>query len=363
LAATLSTTPTLNIPLLQRLRCGRGNYLPICDLGGRVEEVHHDLDALVAAGFQIERHPYWGAAYRGPAPSLCPDQIGHELGTRWIGRRIAVWSRVASTNDLAARAGASAANDGLVVLAEEQTAGRGRLGRSWASPPRSSILMSVLLFPPPQLAGAGPESAFGCAWLTALGAIATAEVVATATGRQPTIKWPNDVRVAGRKIAGILVERPLASRTPIAPTESAAPALTPRSVVIGIGLNCNVEQGDFLDDLQSTATSIQIERGGEPVDRSELCRDLIRRLDHWYDLSRNLSPQVLSAPWSAMSEHLGQVVRLATADGTVTGRLTEMDLLLGLTLDVDATSAASRGPRTEVCKVTVPPADILTLEA
>ena len=166
-------------------------------------------------GFGIEQHPYRGAAYRGPAERLCPDQIEHGLATRWIGRRIAVWNRVTSTNDLAARAGTSASNDGLVVLAEEQTAGRGRRGRSWTAPPRSSILMSVVLFPPPHLAPAVPEAAFGCAWLTALGAVATAEVVAAWTGRDATIKWPNDVRVDGRKIAGILVERVPAPAGPI----------------------------------------------------------------------------------------------------------------------------------------------------
>ncbi len=95
------------------------------ELGPNIEQVRRDLDGLVAFGFAIEQHPYRGAAYRGPAQQLCPDQIEHDLATRWIGRRIAIWSRVKSTNDLASRAGASLANDGLVVLAEEQMAGRG----------------------------------------------------------------------------------------------------------------------------------------------------------------------------------------------------------------------------------------------
>ena len=171
------------------------------------KRLRFELDALVSFGFGVEQHPYRGAAYRGPARRLCPDQIEHALATRRIGRRIAVWNRVTSTNDLAARAGTSASNDGLVVLAEEQTAGRGRRGRSWTAPPCSSILMSVVLFPPAHLAPALPEAAFGCAWLTALGAVAAAEVVTAWTGREATIKWPNDVRIDGRKIAGILVER------------------------------------------------------------------------------------------------------------------------------------------------------------
>ena len=192
---TQGQTKDLNMPLLDRLRAAAGDYVPLDGLGPDTDRVRDDLDALAAFGYGIERHPYRGAAYAGPADRLCPDQIEHELSTRRVGRRISVWSRVSSTNDLAARAAVSASNAGLVVLAEEQTAGRGRRGRSWSAPPRSSILMSVLLFPPPHLAPAVPEAAFGCAWLTVLGAVATAEVVTAWTGRNAAIKWPNDVRV------------------------------------------------------------------------------------------------------------------------------------------------------------------------
>ncbi len=333
------------------------------ELGPNIEQVRRDLDGLVAFGFAIEQHPYRGAAYRGPAQQLCPDQIEHDLATRWIGRRIAIWSRVKSTNDLASRAGASLANDGLVVLAEEQMAGRGRLGRSWVSPPRSSILMSVLLFPPPHLAGAVPESAFGCPWLTALGAVATAEAVATWTDREVTIKWPNDVRVGGRKIAGILVERGLAARPPAPPPRSAMPSRPVRGVVIGIGLNVNLDADAFPDDLRSRATSLQIERGGDSVDRSELCRDLIRRLDHWYDLSRTAGPDVLNLPWREFSEHLGRIVSVATVAGSVTGRLVDIDLILGLSLEIETSHGPGKEATTGTRRVIFPPADVLALEA
>jgi BirA family biotin operon repressor/biotin-[acetyl-CoA-carboxylase] ligase len=361
--ATLAPNATLNIPLLDQLRCARGDYLSLRELGPNIEQVQGELDALVSFGFAIERHPYRGAAYRGPASRLCPDQIEHDLATRLIGRRIAIWSRVASTNDLAARAGASAANQGFVVLAEEQISGRGRLGRSWVSPARSSILMSVLLFPPPQLAGAGPESAFGCPWLTALGAVATAEVVAAWTGRKVTIKWPNDVRIGGRKIAGILVERVLAPRADESSQELATWSTLGRGVVIGIGLNVNVEPADFPDDLRARATSLQIERGGDPVDRSDLCRDLIRRLDHWYEMSRTTGPMVLNRPWRSFSEHLGRVVTVATAGGSVSGRLVDIDLILGLSLEVGTSHGTGKATKNSVQKLVFSPADVLTLEA
>ncbi len=362
-AATLPPTATLNIPLLHRLRCAGGDYLVLRELGPNLDQVRRDLDALASFGFAIEQHPYLGAAYRGPAKQLCPDQIEHGLATRWVGRRIAVWSRVASTNDLAARAGASAANDGLVVLAEEQMAGRGRLGRSWVSPARSSILMSVLLFPPPRLAGAVPESAFGCPWLTALGAVATAEAVATWTGREVTIKWPNDVRVGGRKIAGILVERVLAPRPAAVEPRSDTSSHSGQGVVIGIGLNVNLDPDDFPDDLSSKSTSLQIECGGEVVDRSELCRDLIRRLDKWYDLSRADGPHVLNVPWRAFSEHLGRVVNVATPGGTIIGRVVDIDLILGLSLEIAPILGPVRSAITGVQTIVLPPADVLALEA
>src|SRR3954462_8992189 len=116
----------MNIPLLRRLRDARGRFVPTHELGPDLAGIIDDLDELEAFGFALERHPYWGVAYRGPAGRLCPDQIEDRLETRRVGRRIAVWNRVTSTNDLAVRAAGSTSNEGLVVLAEEQSVGRGR---------------------------------------------------------------------------------------------------------------------------------------------------------------------------------------------------------------------------------------------
>ncbi len=310
----------IEIGLLDRLRAAGGNYVAIDELAASLVwepgRVLAGLEAISAFGFAIERHPYRGAAYRGPSSRLCPDQIEHGLGTIRIGRRIAVWDRVASTNDLAAAASGSASNDGLVILAEEQAAGRGRLGRSWSAPPRSSILMSVLLFPPRSSPIGAPDHV---AWLTAMAAVAVAEVVADRIGRASAIKWPNDVRVEGRKIAGILVERPAAA------LGSAA--------VLGIGLNANLERDDFPDDLQDRATSIQIERSGVPDDRSEIAHELIRRLDRWYEAVVREGPDVLVPAWRDRSEHLGRIVCVETPVGARLGRLIDLDFRSGLVLE------------------------------
>ncbi len=235
----------MNIALFRQIRAADGAFVPLNQLVGSLAEI----DELAAFGFVFERHPIHGLAYRGPSPRLCPDQIEFELGTNVVGRRIAVWNRVGSTNDLAAKAAGSRANDGLVILAETQSSGRGSRGRTWSSPSGSSILISVLLFPPKSLDDLG--------WLTALGAVAVAEVVADQTGLDPRIKWPNDVRVDGKKLAGVLVERGLGT-------------------VLGIGLNVNI--AEFPDELRDLATSLEILLG-RPLDRTEIARSLIQRLD------------------------------------------------------------------------------------
>jgi len=297
----------VNVPLLLRLRDEGGGFVPIGELGDDPASILADLDAIEAFGFAIERHPYRGVAYRGPAPRLCPDQIEWELGTKVVGRRVAVWNRVASTNDLAARAAASLANQGLVILAEEQTAGRGSRGRTWTAPAGSAVLMSVLLFPPAPLADP--------AWLTALAAVAVAGVVSGATGRDARIKWPNDVRVDGRKVAGILVERG-------------------RGTVVGIGLNVNLEADDFPPGLREAATSLR-RLAGRTLDRSDVVRDVIRALDALYDRAAAEGPESLHDAYRERSEHLGRAVEVATPAGPVLGRLVDLDLRSGLVVEQD----------------------------
>jgi BirA family biotin operon repressor/biotin-[acetyl-CoA-carboxylase] ligase len=297
----------VNITLLRTIRDARGAFVPVASLGADRDGVLRDLERLEAFGFAIERHPFLGVAHRGPAERLCPDQIEYGMEKRRIGRRIAVWNRVTSTNDLAARAAMSAANEGFVVLAEEQTAGRGRRGRSWSAPPRSSILLSVLLMP----SGAFAEPP----WLTALGAVAAAEVVSEWTGKHAAIKWPNDVRVDGRKIAGILVE-------------------CGAGVVVGIGLNANLTPEDVSAELLGPITSLRMLLGSR-VDRSELARDLICRLDELYTQSLREGAAFLTPRWRVRSEHLGRQVIVTTPAGTVRGQLDDLDLVEGMRLTAD----------------------------
>jgi BirA family transcriptional regulator, biotin operon repressor / biotin---[acetyl-CoA-carboxylase] ligase len=329
---------SLNMPMLQRLKRASGQFIALAELGADRARVWRDLEALEQFGFQIERHPYLGVSYQGPTSRLCPDQIEHGLVTRRIGRRIAVWNRVGSTNDLALQAGSNLANDGLVVLAEEQVSGRGQRGRQWTAPPRSSILMSVLLFPPARLARSGSDAGGGSAWLTALAAVAVAELVSRRTGAVARIKWPNDVRVEGRKIAGILVERALSPPVAAHPAGDGRPR--PRGVVIGIGLNVELDLDIFPPELRGRVTSLARIGGRGDIDRSELARALIELLDEFYDRTINEGVTFLSPLWQARSEHLGKMVRVETASSRVAGRLVALDLSRGISLRPGAAGLA-----------------------
>lgn len=294
----------MNIPLLMRLR-GSSGFLAPDSLGPAGAEVERDLDELERFGFQIERHPYHGVAYRGPAARLCPDLIEYRLNTRHVGRRIAVWDRVASTNDIAARAAHSTANNGLVILAEHQSRGRGRRGRVWSAPYASSILLSTLLFPPPLVDDV--------TWLTALGAVAAAETVEAACGRSARLKWPNDILVEGKKIAGVLVERR-------------------NAVVLGLGLNVNARAADFPEELRSRITTLS-ELTGHTHDRSELARILIQAIDRYYGAVLGDSLDVLNRAWSSRLEFLPRAIQIRTTRGTLEGTLRAACLQQGLELE------------------------------
>jgi BirA family transcriptional regulator, biotin operon repressor / biotin---[acetyl-CoA-carboxylase] ligase len=149
--------------------------------------------------------------------------------------------------------------EGAVAVAEEQSEGRGRLGRTWHAPPRSSVLVSILLRPevePPRL----PE-------LSLVMGGAVAEAIAEVTGLEPTIKFPNDLLLGGKKVAGILAES------------------SDGRVVVGIGVNVNQTADELPADAQTEPTSLQLERG-EPVDRAELLAAILLHVERAYDLWR-----------------------------------------------------------------------------
>ena len=234
------------------------------------------------------------------------------LDTHLVGRRVLVFDRLDSTNRYAAELATDPANDGIVVLAREQTAGRGQYGRSWLCPADSGVLLSLLVFPPAALRRP--------VLITAWAAVAVCRTVHEATGIQPQIKWPNDVLVRGRKVCGILIEQSIRTGAE-------------GGVVIGIGLNVNQTAEAFAEAGLTEATSLAALRGSA-LDCAGVARNLLGYLDVEYRRLRAGDLQTLEADWRGRLGLLGRTVLVESHDGDRCGRLRELGWD-GLALEAD----------------------------
>lgn len=193
---------------------------------------------------------------------LDPKAIQSGLQTRRLGKRLLCFPQIGSTNACLMDLASKGEPEGTVVLAEEQTAGRGRLGRTWKAPQGTSLLVSILLRPKLSLTDS-------CK-LSLMAALAVRHTLQEVVSLTSTIKWPNDVLVNGRKLCGILAET----------TTSGGPGSMP-ALVLGIGLNVNQERESFPEELQSQATSLRIETSREQS-RLPLLQNLLRSLEDFY---------------------------------------------------------------------------------
>lgn len=216
-----------------------------------------------------------------PPPEPLPDDLAQALasadGLGCLASRVVFYSTIGSTNDIAAALAVEAGSEGAMVIAGTQTAGRGRRGRAWFSPPGGGLYVSVVLAPGRALA---PERATGL--LTLMAGVALAEGVERATGLATTIKWPNDLLVGRRKLAGILAE----GVTPdegVLSNSDAAPALGRRGglrVVLGFGIN--VLATTLPEELSARVTSLEAELG-RSVDRAVVFAQALEALARRYD--------------------------------------------------------------------------------
>jgi BirA family transcriptional regulator, biotin operon repressor / biotin---[acetyl-CoA-carboxylase] ligase len=231
------------------------------------------------------------------APRAC-------LNTRFIGRELRYWPEVDSTNAMALRLAAERAVEGMVVLAEAQSNGRGRAGKSWYSPPGLNLYLSVILRPAVEVQKA--------ALLTLISSLAIADAI-EAEGGQAQVKWPNDVLLAGRKVAGVLAElRLLGERV--------------EALVLGIGVNLNVSQDSLDQALGETAwaaTSLK-EVLGREIDRAAFAVTLLTSLERRYDRFRDSEGKTIVQEWKARSG-LGHRVRIIERGRSVEGIAEDID--------------------------------------
>lgn len=258
-----------------------------------------EIEKLRAEGYKILAQPHSGYHLVAVPDRLTAQELSWNLRTEKIGRRIYAYDTTDSTMDVAQRLAAAGEPEGSVVFAEGQGKGRGRMGRAWISPKGKGIYCSLILRPPLQLTEISK--------ITLMAAVAVARAVEAATGLKPEIKWPNDLLIGGKKLAGIL-------------TELNAELNRVNYVVLGIGMNVNTPA----DKLPATGTSL-LQEMGEKVNRLELARQLLAQLDKTYtQFLREGMPPVLEA-WRRFAGFLGQRVRVVVEGRVLDGQALDVD--------------------------------------
>lgn len=262
------------------------------------------VKTLLAEGYAVESSPKKGYRFCASADILSPDEVCPGLKTQVFGKNDYFYYReIDSTNNRARTLASEGYPEGTVVVAEMQTAGRGRRGRSWYSPPNQGIYMSVILRPQLPLREISRVSLVAAA--------AVAETLESELNLQPSIKWPNDVLVDKRKICGILAE-----------------AITDMDgveyVVVGIGLNINHEIQDFPDELRNIAISARAVHD-HPDSRVKVLQGLLLHLERYYQqlAAGDFKPTLSKA--RSLSMVIGQEVRLDNGKDYITGQAIDID--------------------------------------
>ena len=217
---------------------------------------------------------------------LSPELITRDLATRFVGQRIVYYPSLASTMEVAKREAQQGAAEGTVVLADIQTAGRGRMERVWLSP-GGNIALSLILYPPVSY----------LPYLIMLASLAVVHSIETATGLKPQIKWPNDILINGKKVCGILIESDVQGNSV-------------SYSIIGIGININLKPADF-PEIGPIATSLSHELG-EDIPRLKVLRGLLRELEVLY--LKLSDAESVFREWRDNLETLGREIDFKSGD-------------------------------------------------
>ena len=234
---------------------------------------------------------------------LAPEVIEARLRSRVIGHPLEVLAEIGSTNDRAMAAGHAGGPEGLTILADRQTAGRGRRGRTWVSPPGVGLYTSILLRP--------PERPARISLLTLVAGLAVAEATREIAAVAARLKWPNDILVGDRKVAGILAEMSTTDERVIC-------------VVVGIGINVNHGPQDLPETQYPSAGSLAMATG-RTIPRGHLAAAIYNALDRWYEVFRRGQFASILAAGRERSATLGRSVDVLADDGRWRGRAVDLD--------------------------------------
>jgi len=257
------------------------------------------IEELRRLGYNIEAKPHSGYRLVSVPDVLHADDLLARLHkTKTVGRDIRVFEQTTSTNDVIEKLALDGVKEGAVVFAESQTKGRGRLGRKWISLTHKGLWFSLLLRPDLR-----PQEATR---LTVASATALCRAIHSETGLNVEIKWPNDILICGKKVAGIL-------------TEMSAELDRIQYIILGIGVNVNTGAGEFQPELRKLATSLKIE-SGRVISRADLAAAILHELDRDYARVCEGEFATLADEWEARCTTIGRNVTIQIGGRRLRGR-------------------------------------------
>ena len=259
----------------------------------RLRILGYEIEASTRSGYRLIRSP----------DLLTPSEVKPLLTTKWMGKTIHYFHSIDSTNSKAYQLALQGAEEGEVVIAESQVKGRGRLGRHWFSPSFLNLYLSVILRPqiPPHQASL----------ITLMAAVATANAIQRYSGLLPLIKWPNDILLRNRKVAGLLNE--IHSETDRI-----------HFVILGIGVNLNMSGKMFSEEIRGVATSLKKEMG-ETISRKVFLCSLLEELEEWYAIFLKEGGAPVLEAWRERAKIKGRRVRVASFGQTLSGVAIDID--------------------------------------
>jgi BirA family biotin operon repressor/biotin-[acetyl-CoA-carboxylase] ligase len=268
------------------------------------------IEALRQEGYEFEASPKRGYRLIQSPERLDVSKLNACLQTKVMGRVLHLFDEIDSTQTAAHQLVAQGAAEGTLVIAEKQTAGRGRMGRKWHSPKGKGIWMSLVLEPriPVHFS---PQ-------LTLLAAVALCRAIQQVVPIDVGIKWPNDLLVNGKKISGVLLE-----------TRAEDERL--QYIVAGIGIGVNLKPEDYPEELKALATSLAIE-SGQTVDREKLICAVLKEFEELYELYHQQGFTPIRLLWEALTVSLHRPIRVHTSNGPVEGVAESIDDMGALTV-------------------------------
>jgi BirA family biotin operon repressor/biotin-[acetyl-CoA-carboxylase] ligase len=261
------------------------------------------VNELRRIGYQIDSSPRIGYSFIKSPDLVIPEEIALGLNTTIMGRRILYREEVTSTQDEAGEVARKGAEEGVVVISERQTKGRGRRGRLWSSPPREGVYFSTILRPnlkPNQIVQ-----------IPLIAGVAVCKAIRRVTPLEPRIKWPNDITIGGKKVAGILAEM-------------SCDMDRVDHIVLGIGVNVNTRCSLLPEPTRGIATSLA-ERCGEYVSRVSLVQSILAEFDVLYTAFLASGFDALREEWKALDSTVGSWVKVSDAEGEIKGKALDID--------------------------------------